>query len=253
MPHQLTTDVAWFPESHEIDDRRIHTAMYQIDAPDGQILVDAGGIDDLEAGADTIESTDISTVLLTHTSYPHTRDVPMLHQSETRVVTAAGIPDEFGMSYGEMWKLGEAATGTTTIEGRTFDFIKSPLTDHVYSLWIYDHTDAVLFTAEALGNYHTAGSETATWTDPSDIDTDQITAFCRDRLPWLQYSDPASIRSTLTARIAPYDIEWIAPSHGNPVAGSCLDAYVDAFIETAEKLADTWQPPANVSDTAKNA
>lgn len=246
---QLTDDVTWVPHSHEEDGRHVHTSMYLVDAPDGTVLVDAGAYhdEDVRSQVASLAPDGIATVLLTHTSYPHTRDVPDLHESGVRVVTAAGIPDEFGMSYGEMWKLGESTASEASVDGRRFEFVKSPLSDHVYSLWIYDHRSGVLFTSEALGNYHAPAGRTDLWEDPSAIDVDRIEAFCRDRLPWMQYTDPAAIRDTLDSRLDPYDVEWVAPSHGNPVSGACLSSYLAAFVSAAESQADEWTPPGEAS------
>lgn len=242
---ELTDDVTWVPHSHAENGTHVHTSMYVVDAPDGSVLVDAGAYHDeaVRTRVDSLAPDGISTVLLTHTSYPHTRDVPTLHESGTRVVTAAGIPDEFGMSYGEMWKLGEATASTATVDGRRFEFVKSPLSDHVYSLWIYDHASGVLFTSEALGNYHAPDGRTELWDEPTAIDADRIEAFCRDRLPWMQYTDPTSIRDTLESRLEPYEVTWVAPSHGNPVSGACLSSYLEAFVSAAEAQADEWTPP----------
>lgn len=254
MRVELTDDVTWVPHERTADGRRVHTSMYVVEAADGVVLVDAGAYhaEEPRRTVRDLAPDGVDTVLLTHTSYPHTRDVPELYEGGARVVTAAGIPDEFGMSYGEMWKLGERTSAEATVEGRTFEFVKSPLTDHVYSLWIFDRASGVLFTAEALGNYHDADRPTALWDAPGEIAADRVESFCRDRLPWMQYVDPEAVRSTLESRLAPYDVEWVAPSHGNPVAGSALDAYVDAFVETAETMAAEWSDPRTAAGPAED-
>lgn len=262
MTARELTDGVWWIRSCEAVDRgarhaadsadgtraaaesHVHASVYLLEGPDGWILVDAGPPDAAhvrEAVADLTDGAGVEAVVMTHTNLPHAGDIGQYE--DARVYSATDIPPEFG-DYGELWKL----TETHDVCGREISFVKPPMTDHIYSLWLFDHDSGTMFTSEALGNYHRPGRCDEVWDAPDRaIDAADVDAYCRDRLPWLQYVDPEAFRSTLLDRLDPYDVDWVAPSHGTPVAGDHLETYLDQLLTVAQGISEDWplgQPEA---------
>lgn len=239
MAVALAEDLWWIPTCEPVDgdpDRHVHASVYLLAGPTGWILVDAGPPDATAIRTAVDELTDgagVDTIVMTHTNLPHAGDIGA---HDARVLSATDIPDEFG-GYGEFWKLDE----THDVCGRAVSFIKPPMTDHVYSLWVFDHGTGTLFVSEALGNYHRAGDCETVWDGPETaVDAIDLDDYCRDRLPWLQYVVPVKFRSTLERRLDGVPVELVAPSHGTPVAGRHLDVYVDRLMAVTEAIAADW-------------
>jgi len=244
MSVQLTDDIHWLGTCEDVRDRdrHVHVSVYLVDAGDEYVLVDAGPPHepDIDDEIDRITGGQgVDTLLLTHTNMPHTGHAHQYADRGARVLSATDIPEEFG-DYGELWKRDD----TVEIAGREFSFPKPPMTDHVYSLWLYDHDSGVLFSSEALGNYHTAGQCDAVWdADGGEIAREDIAAYVRDRLPWVRYVVPGKLESTLRDRLGGYDISHVAPSHGTPIAGDTLETYIDRLMDVVEEAADEWTEP----------
>jgi flavorubredoxin len=243
---RLTEDVHWVGTCEAVegtDGRHVHVSVYLIEAGDEYVLVDAGPphTPDIDDEIDRLTGGEgVDTLLLTHTNMPHTGGVAGYADRGARVLSATDIPEEFG-DYGERWHREE----TVELAGRRFSFPKPPMTDHVYSLWLFDHDSGVLFSSEALGNYHSPDRCEAVWdADGGAIARADIEAFVRDRLPWVRYVVPGKLESTLRARLGEYGIAYVAPGHGNPIAGSRLDAYLDRLMEVVERVAGEWTAPA---------
>ncbi len=252
MSVQLTEDVHWVGTCEDAGpDRHVHVSVYLIETGDGYVLVDAGPPHETDIGDEVDRLTGgagVDTLLLTHTNMPHTGHAHEYADRGVRVLSATDIPEEFG-GYGELWNRDE----TVELAGRAFSFPKPPMTDHVYSLWLYDHDSGVLFSSEALGNYHPpsrcgavwgarrGGDEAGEW----EVSRRDIEAFVRDRLPWVRYIAPEKLESTLRERLGGYDISYVAPGHGNPVAGNHLDAYLDRLMDVVEEVAGEWRGPSD--------
>ena len=252
MSVQLTEDVHWVGTCEDAGpDRHVHVSVYLIEAGDEYVLVDAGPPHETDIGDEVDRLTGgagVDTLLLTHTNMPHTGHAHEYADRGVRVVSATDIPEEFG-GYGGLWNRDD----TVELAGRAFSFPKPPMTDHVYSLWLYDHDSGVLFSSEALGNYHPPGRCGAVWGAGRDdheageweVSRRDIEAFVRDRLPWVRYVAPEKLESTLRERLGEYDISYVAPGHGNPVAGDHLDAYLDRLMDVVEEVAAEWHEPSD--------
>lgn len=251
MSVQLTEDVHWVGTCEDAGrGQHVHVSVYLIDAGDEYVLVDAGPPHDTDIGDEVDRLTGgagVDTLLLTHTNMPHTGHAHEYADRGVRVLSATDIPEEFG-GYGELWNRDE----TVELAGRAFSFPKPPVTDHVYSLWLYDHDSGVLFSSEALGNYHPPGRCEAVWgavpggseTEPQEVARADIEAFVRDRLPWVRYVAPEKLESTLRERLGSYDVSYVAPGHGTPVADDRLDAYLDRLMDVVREVAGEWTEPS---------
>ncbi|MEF8907891.1 MAG: MBL fold metallo-hydrolase [Haloarculaceae archaeon] len=244
MSVQLAEDVHWVGACEDADSgRHVHVSVYLVDAGDEYILVDAGPPHETDIGDEVDRLTGgqgVDTLLLTHTNMPHTGHVHEYADRGARVLSATDIPEEFG-GYGELWSRDE----TVELAGREFSFPKPPMTDHVYSLWLYDHDSGVLFSSEALGNYHSPGRCESVWDGPGgEVSRADIGAYVHDRLPWVRYVVPGKLESTLRERLGGYDVSYVAPGHGTPVASDHLDAYLDRLLDVVEEVAEEWTEPA---------
>jgi flavorubredoxin len=120
-----------------------------------------------------------------------------------------------------------------TIAGRVFNFVYPPLADIQHSTWIHDQESKVLFTADGFGNYHDLDDAAKTTAEMDDISTiENLREFHRSALLWLQYVHPPTLVDGLTSLFERYDVNWIAPIHGNPIAAGDLEEYL-ARLEQA--------------------
>lgn len=248
---ELTEGVEWISTCLDVDAGHAHGSVYLLSGGnenegEGTVLVDAGSPDDsgIPSTVDRLAGGgSVDAIVLTHTNLPHTGNIGRFRDEDTRVISATSIPAEFG-DYGEAWKIDE----TAEVAGRRLSFIKPPMTDHVFSMWVFDHGSGTLFMSEALGNYHAPGRCADVLDgDAEPIPRGMIDAFCRERLPWLQYVNPDRLRSVLDDRI-PDDVEYLAPIHGNPVGAARVDAYLDQFVDVAAGIADDWPLGAAAGD-----
>lgn len=236
---ELTDGVEWISTCHGVDAGHAHSSVYLLSGGDGgTVLVDAGAPGDSglpSAVARLTGGEPADAIVFTHTNLPHTGNVGAFSGEDTRVISATSIPAEFG-DYGEAWRIDE----TVEVAGRRLSFVKPPMTDHVFSMWVFDHGSGTLFMSEALGNYHAPGRcSDVVEGDTGPIPRGMIDAFCRERLPWLQYVIPGKLRSVLDDRI-PDGVEYLAPIHGNPVGSAGIDGYLDRFVDVAAGVADDW-------------
>ena len=247
MSVQLTEDVHWVGSCEDAgESRHVHVSVYLIDTGDEYVLVDAGPPHETDIGDEVDRLTGgagVDTLLLTHTNMPHTGHAREYADRGVRVLSATDIPEEFG-GYGELWNRDE----TVDLAGRAFSFPKPPMTDHVYSLWLYDHGSGVLFSSEALGNYHPPGRCEAVWDELGDeVSRAEVEDYVRDRLPWVRYVAPEKLESTLRNRLDGYDVSYVAPGHGTPVAGEHLDAYLDRLMDVVREVAGEWSGPSDAA------
>lgn len=120
-----------------------------------------------------------------------------------------------------------------TIAGREFNFVYPPLADIQHSSWIHDQESKVLFTADGFGNYHDLDDAAKTTAEMDDISTiETLREFHRSALLWLQYVHPPTLVDELTSLFERYDVSWIAPIHGNPIAAGDREEYL-ARLEQA--------------------
>jgi flavorubredoxin len=157
---------------------------------------------------------------------------------EIDVIASSGVPELQGLPYAKKSKIG----GSLEILGRKFSFIDPPLADRSHTSWIFDHASGFLFTADGMGNYHEPGQCDLTFDQfPGGVPFEDIYDFHRTALVWLRYVDPARLRARIESIYRQFDIEFIAPIHGNPVPVKYLDAFMDRLIETASRISNEYE------------
>ena len=242
----LTDDVQWLNECYPHEERHEHVSVYLIRSDAASILVDSGSFYHREPIRDRIGRATggdgLDTIILSHSDYPHAGNVSEFREEwgDVELVASSGSPELQGLSDARRCKIGESLT----VSGRRFSFIDPPLADRSHTTWIYDHDSGVLFTADGFGNYHPPGECDDTSRDFEDgIPAEAIHEFHAKNLVWLRYVDPEKLRAALTAIFDDYDVSYVAPIHGNPIAAPDLDGYLDRLVDAAARIASEYSVP----------
>jgi len=240
----LTTDVEWINECFPTQGRHEHVSVYLIRSGEKYIIIDSGSYYHRESiRVRILAATSQSgpgAIILSHADYPHAGNVNTFRREwgEIDVIASSGVPELQGLPYAKKSRIG----GSQDVFGRKFSFIDPPLADRSHTSWIYDHASGVLFTADGMGNYHRPGQCGLTFGEfPGGVPLTDIYDFHRNALVWLRYVDPARLRAKLEAIYSQFDISYIAPIHGNPIAVKDLEAFMDRLIETASRIADEYK------------
>lgn len=248
MTVQLTDDVYWIEECYDLGDQHRHVSVYVVEDDQGNVLVDTGSFyhrDGITAGIrEATDDAGVDTIILSHSDYPHSANVDEfdVEGGDVELVASSGAPAAQGLPDATKCEIG----GEMEILGRSFSFIDPPLADRSHTTWIYDYDARVLFTADGFGNRHRPGECIYTSQDFDDgIDSEEIYEFHRDELVWLRYVNPEKLRTALDSIFEEYPIEYVAPIHGNPIAGEDLDAYLDDLSAAAERISDEYTIPSS--------
>ena len=248
MVRQLTPNVRWIERCHEIGRQHEHVSLYLLSQNERNVLIDSGAHTNREEIqsilADAIGEDTVDAVVLTHADLPHSGNVPMLREvyPDIDVYCSSGLPGVVGLS-DDVLKCDSG--DTMSICGRDLTFIKPPLQDVGHTVWIYDERDAVLFTADGIGNYHDPGECTTLWGErESGFSSERIQSFHEHKLRWLVYVEPHEIIADIRALIEGFDPEYIAPIHGNPIPRESIDEYVGQLGDSFQKIKTERQAPS---------
>ncbi|WP_436926795.1 MBL fold metallo-hydrolase [Halosimplex amylolyticum] len=240
MTVQVTDRVEWINQCYDHEGSHEHVSLYLLRAPDGTVLIDSGSFYHREAIAEAVdEATDgegPDAIILSHSDYPHAANVSPLggDTADVDLVASSASPAQQGLPDARKCDIG----GSLTVQGRAFSFIDPPLADRSHTTWIYDHGDGVLFTADGFGNYHDPGQCDYLSGDFPDVTpAERIYEYHRDNLVWLRYVAPEKVDRTLDDIFAEYDVNAVAPIHGNPIEGDDVDTYRERLREAMERIA----------------
>ena len=244
---KLTNGVEWINECYSIGEQHMHVSIYLIRAGDKNIVVDSGSFyhrESIKARLNEATGTQgVGALILSHADYDHGGNVAPLQDEwgDMEIIASSGLPAVLGLPPNVTTSvIGESME----VLGRRFSFIDPPLADRSHTAWIYDHESRVLFTADGFGNHHSAGMCDLISSDiPEGIASDDIYDFHRETLVFLRYFNPAKLRSTLESLFDTYDIAYIAPVHGNPIAPENLDAYLDQLNESVTRISEEYTVP----------
>jgi flavorubredoxin len=247
MTVQLSNDVWWINESYNHGNTHEHISVYLIRHDDQFIVVDTGSFYHREAITEAIEKvTDgegIDAIILSHSDYPHSGNIRTIRSEgdEVLLIASSGSPAAQGLPPSAVrCTIGESME----VLGRTFSFIDPPLADRSHTTWIYDHGAGVLFTADGFGSFHEEDKGDLTSADMEDgIPYDNIYEYHKDALVWLRYVDPEKLREALERIFDIYQINWIAPVHGYPVANDDTEVYLNRLIRATTQISDEYDIP----------
>ncbi|WP_435065181.1 MBL fold metallo-hydrolase [Halobaculum sp. EA56] len=240
MTVQVTPSVEWINQCYEHEGSHEHVSLYLLRAPEGTVLVDSGSFyhrEEITAAVDGATGGDgPDAIVLSHSDYPHAANVSPLggDTEDVELVASSASPAQQGLPDARKCDIG----GSLTVMGRELSFVDPPLADRSHTTWIYDHGDGVLFTADGFGNYHDPGQCDYRSGDFPDVTpAERIYEYHRDNLVWLRYVAPEKVDRTLDDIFGAYDVNAVAPIHGNPIEGSDVDAYRDRLRDAMERIA----------------
>lgn len=236
MTRRLIGDVYWLANCHADDGRHLHLSEYLIRGDDGTVLVDSGSsLHRDEIITKTNQLTDGAgpdVVLLTHSTLPHTENVPAFESEWGKLETIAAtgrFPEIVGLPNARPRRLNRPVE----FVGRPITCIHPLLTDVTVSQWAYDHESGVLFTAEAFGHYHDPDAcELTSGELDGGIPDEHLRRFYLDKLPFIDYLDPDSLETAFEQLFDILDVSYIAPIHGNPVNAGDIDDYLADALRT---------------------
>lgn len=249
MIREVADGIRWIHQCYETDDWHMHISQYLVEGDGGYVLIDAGS--DHRRGqavgeiGDALGGDDLDAMVLTHSILPHTENVPRIEREwpGVEVISAANAPTVIGLPDAQPKVLNDRRE----IAGERFSFMDPLLTDVVGSNWALHEPSGTLFTAEGVGHYHRPDDCDRTSSEMADgVPYEAIHSFHRDKLAFLGYVDPAKLRGGFESVLEGFDIERIAPMHGNPVDPGDVDGYVDRVIESAGEFAGDWTPEQGI-------
>ncbi|HSR42150.1 MAG TPA: MBL fold metallo-hydrolase [Longimicrobiales bacterium] len=231
--------VEWVHECYPLGDAHLHVSCYLVRAGEGALIVDSGSFYHRASLSRKLraatEPDGVGALILSHSDYPHSGNIPAFRGEwgDFDIVASSADADIQGLPYARRSRIGE----TLHVLGRPFVFLDPPLADRSHTTWIYDPEARVIFTADGFGNLHRPGACALTSRDlPDGVRTDDLHAFHRDTLRWLVYVDPPRLLAALERIFREHPVEWVAPIHGNPIAGADLPAYMDALRGSVERI-----------------
>lgn len=238
MTRRLTDDVHWLAHCHPDGDRHMHMSEYLLHGPEGTVLVDSGSSHYRESIVDEVnrltDGAGPDVVVLTHSTLPHTENVPAFEAEwgEIETVAATGrFPEIVGLPNARPRQLNQPVE----FAGRPFTCVHPLLTDVTVSQWVYDHESGVLFTAEAFGHYHAPGTcEQTSEEMAGGIPAAYVDQFYLDKLPFVDFLDRERLGDAFEVLFDVLDVSYVAPIHGNPVAGEDVAAYVDDVLRALD-------------------
>lgn len=256
MIRTIPNEMEWISQCVEEDDRHMHVSEYLLSGHrDEYVLIETGSSFEREQTireiTEGIGTGRLTAVLLTHSTLPHTENLGLINDmgDDIDIISATPNPTVTGLRNYTTNVQPKIMNQAREFAGLTFSFIDPLLTDIVASTWIYNHEYGILFTAEGLGHYHLP-DHCALRSDEMNggIGYNEIHSFHLDKLPYLELIDPEKLRKGFTVLFENFDIEYIAPIHGNIVVRGDIDEYLDRTMESATAMAQAWAGPNLFND-----
>jgi flavorubredoxin len=244
MSVSVTPTLEWVTQCYDHEAKHEHVSLYLLREEDDVILVDSGSFyhrEEITGDIDNLTDGDgPDAIILSHSDYPHAANVSPLggDTEEVELVASSGSPSQQGLPDARKCEIG----GQLDVKGRTFSFIDPPLADRSHTTWIYDHGDGVLFTADGFGNYHERG-QCRFLSDGFEDGTpaEEIYEYHRDNLVWLRYVAPEKVERALDSIFEEFDVNAIAPVHGNPIEGDDIYVYRDRLYDAMRRITDEYE------------
>jgi len=238
---RLNDSVLWVNQSYEMDNgQHHHISPYLIEAPEGYVLIESGSIEHQDVLLERLDSivgdSGISAAILSHYDLPHVANARVFRDKwdfnlYTSFSGGSTTPESLGMGKSIKCTHGESMK----IAGEQFNFPWPPLVDAGHSMWVYHETSKTLFVAD-MGHYHRPGEGSILWNEKEHRVT-SMTDYMNDALPFTKYLDTAKMQDAFNILLNEYEVEYLAPVHGNPVAGSDeVSKYMDYYIKAIGKV-----------------
>lgn len=245
MRRDITPDVTWIAESFEFEpDKQTHVSVFLVETDEGHVLIDSGSHyheeDILAEIRESVGDDELAGIVVSHADLPHAGNVGSLAEElgefEVYCATAApelvGIPVTVNCSPGETLEIGD----------HSFTFIDAPLADITDTVWVFDHESGTMFTSDGFGSYHHPDDADAVSAElDNSITAEQIYEYHRTMFRWLELVDPDRLAADITDLFERFDVEQIAPTHGNPIVGADVEPYVDRFTDVLRDIVTSYE------------
>lgn len=240
----LTDDVTWIYETHEVDGgRQVHSSVHLVTTDEGNLLINSGS-HDLRPTFETqiqevVGDEGVDVIFAQESHIPNSANVSAFRQEwDATIIFPGGASPIHGFPEVEQWP----QYGTEELFGRTFDLTRGPLLDLPHTTWVFDRQSGVLFSLDGFCYYHRPGEEGALSNElPDGIRYEDVLDFYSEMLLWLKYADPEKVVTSLRDTIEDFDIEYVAPAHGNPIVSADLPTYFDHIERAVTAIADSYE------------
>ena len=240
MHLDLGNGVHWIGEYSKIGaGKYMPTAVYLLETDAGDILIDTGSHTHREPIRNAIEDVTggdgVDAIIISHPDLPHSGNVHYFIEewNNPKIVTSVATPPVVGLPERTRATIGKR----TTVLGRALTFVDPPLADIVFSTWPYDHETGVLFSIDGFGGYTTSDERISVIETEADLPSvDDIRAYHDETFRWLEYVDPAKFRGALARPFSEFDVSYVAPTHGAPIAAEVVDEYLDRLTKAVESI-----------------
>lgn len=245
MRRQITTDVTWIAETFEFDeDEQTHVSVFLVETEDGYVLMDSGSHyheeDILSEVTESMGEDRLAGLIVSHADLPHAGNVGSLVKElgEFEVYCATAAPELVGVPVTVNCSPGE----TVEISDHNFTLIDAPLADITDTIWVYHHESKTLFTSDAFGSYHHSEDADAVSTELDDsITAERTFEYHRTMFRWLELIDPERLSADVNHLFERFDVECIAPTHGNPIVGADVEPYIERFNEVLYDIVVSYE------------
>jgi len=246
MIQTLTDDVYWIHECLTVDNRHIHSSSYLIEHDDNYLMIDTGDHHHRDAIMsqidDVVGDAGIDAVFVSKSHIPHSANVATFKErwSEMDIIFAGGIPEVHGFPEITHWP----HHGTEHLNGRTLSTLQGPVIDVDHTTWLFDHASGVLFSVDAFCHFHEPDMCSAlSGSFPDGIPLSNISDFNQEMMVWMKYVDPELLNEAIDEVFEEFDVEIIAPVHGNPIVSQDIDPYLERYKASIRDIADEFVYP----------
>lgn len=164
-------------------------------------------------------------LFISHIELPHAGNAPaILRRYPQAQILAAHEGEHYALHGLNAARL--VAPGEVLDLGRhKLEIVEALFVDHGLSMWAYERTSGMLFTADWAHNLHEPGRgecflfademEAGGYTPALHLDDVKVNAWYQ--FPWLKWTEPDEIAAAVEALFQRYDVRILAPSHGNVI------------------------------------
>lgn len=246
---EITPGVEWihecFPLPGDPEGEHLHVSVYLVRAPGGALVIDSGSFYHREGIRRRLEEatgeTGLGAIVLSHTDYPHSGNVPALRErwGDVEIVASCSDAEIQGLPYSTRSRIGEPME----VLGRGLLFLDPPLADRSHTTWVYDVEARVVFAADGFGNHHRPGECGLTSNRlPGGIRTEDLHRFHEETLVWLRYVDPPKLAAALERMVGERPVDWICPVHGNPIHRGDIPDYLERLEASVVRIVEGYRP-----------
>lgn len=242
----LTADTGWINECFPVDGLHLHVSVFLVRADRRNIVIDSGSFHHRSSIERRLTATvgdeGLHAIILSHTDYPHAANVGAFRREwgDIEIIASSGAPEIQGLPYATKASIG----GSLVVQGRTFSFLDPPLADRSHTSWIFDHVSRILYTADGFGSFHEPSACRSTSVDlEGSIELANIYRYHAEALPWLRYVDPDRLEAKLRGIFERFDVAFVAPVHGTPIAHGDLPDYLDRLVRAAARISREYRVP----------